>query len=348
MTNRYLFCMAPGFRLRTCLYMLLLANWILVGDVSAQVVEACEAEVSRAEEHYRDGEFAEAERLLLRCLDYSELSDEIAIRGYRILAQAQLQTGNIAGARRAVLRVFALNPAYRSDPIQDPPDYQALVETVRQQLDDPAFEAELEATLRQQLEPEPTPPQAVGYRSMGSIFVQGSAGVTSYGGERGAREGSAFSEFFNNGGPVFSVAGAYNLNNHFALLLAYDAGRYATIFDQKSGFPFIDENDSSPWLHTLSGSLMARLLPRAIATPYLRGGVGSSFIKINDSMQSAVALDVAIGVDVAVSQSIGVIAEAGGRYAMPGDAIDLIQRSRSYDFLTLFRIGVAHRIGSIR
>lgn len=340
--------MVPEIRTSRIVFVLIAAVVLSFQDAAAQTVEPCEVEVDRAEEHYRDGEFEQAERILLACLDTSELSDAIAVRGYRILAQAQLHTGDIAGARRAVLRVFARNPAYRTDPVQDPPAYQALVETVRQQLADADFEADLDQMRRIPPEPVIVRRDVPHHRAAGDVFVQVLIGANSYGGERGTDGGSVFSEFFDNGGPSFAVAGGYNISDNFALMLAYDVGRYASIFDHKSGFPEVDSDVSSAWLHTISGTLVARFLPSRLATPYLRGGVGSSFIRVNESMQSAVALDIGLGVDVAVTRSIVIFAEAGGRYTMPGDAIDLVDRARSYDFLSLFRVGVSFSAGSIR
>ncbi len=318
------------------------------GDLLAQNVGQCEEEINRAEEHYRDGEFEEAELLLLPCLDEAMMSDELAVRGYRILAQSQLQTGNIAGARRAVLRVFARDPDYRTDPVQDPPAYQALVETVRQQLDDPAFEADLEQVIRARAASVPPPADLPAFRATGHFFLQLMVGANSYGGERGTEGSSTFTEFADNAGPSFTLLGGYNANDYIALNISYDFGRYTTISNFKRGFAEIDPDISSSWLHTFSGSVVARFLPSRLATPYLRGGVGGSMIRVNDEMRGAVALDVGLGGDIAVSRTVGLFAEVGARYTLPGDAIDLVDRSRDFDFLSLIRAGISWNVGSIR
>lgn len=323
--------------------------WMPLEDLQAQNLEACEAEILRAEEYYRDGEFEQAEQLLTPCLDGAVMSDELAVRGYRILAQSNLQTGNIAGARRAVLRVFARQPGYRADPVQDPPAYQALVETVRQQLDDPGFEADLERVLRDRTPPPPAPPPVPAYRTAGHFYLQLATGANSYGGERGTEGSTFFAEFADNAGPTFTVAGGFNATNYLALTAGYDFGRFPTITNQKSpAFPEIDPDVSSAWLHTLSGGVVARFLPTRLATPYVRGGVGASLIRLNDEMRSAVALDVGLGADIATSRTFGLFAEIGVRYALPGDAIDLVDRSGEHDILSLLRAGVSWNVGSIR
>lgn len=318
-------------------------------DALAQSVEPCREEVERAEEHYRDGDFEEAERLLVPCLDQALMSDSVAVRGYRILAQAKLQTGDIAGARRAVLRVFARNPGYRSDPVQDPPAYQALVETVRQQLDDPAFVADLEQVRRQRVAAEPDPRELPEYRAVGRFFLQAGLGSNSYGGERGVDAGSRFSEFTQNAGLAFSLAAGYNVSDYVSVVLSYDPGRLPTVLNEEWWrFPDIDQEESSTWLHTLNGSVVTRVLPRRLATPYLRGGVGASFIRINEARRGGVAFDLGLGVDVAAAPSIGLHAEMVARYTFPGDAIDTVDNAGTFDLVSLLRAGISWNVGSVR
>lgn len=332
-------CTLPGI--------LLLFAVFLPRDLVAQEVDACRLAVVEAEERYRDGDFQEVQRLLTPCLDASALQGEAAIPGYRILALASLQLGDIAAARRAVLRVFAHDLDYRADPIQDPPSYQALVETVRRQLDDPAFTQELERMRQEVVVPVEPEPRPTSYSSAGSISMQASVGIASYGGERGRVRSSALAEFSANSGPAIGLAADYHVADFLALGLHYDLARFPTVHANKSAFPFIDPDDSSDWLHVIGGHVVARFLPNHAATPYLRGGVGAGFIRINGSTSTSMSLDFALGGEFSLSRIIGIQLEMAARYAFPGDAIDLVDRSFDFDVLPIIRTGLVWKLGRV-
>lgn len=306
----------------------------------------CADEVRQAEIEYRDGNFEEAERLLAGCLDGSLIGDREAIDGYRILALSRLQLGDIPGARIAVLRVFARQPGYMADPVQDPPGYQALVETVRRQLDDPAFRVEVEELRRQPLAEPVTAVRA--YRQRRAAYLRGATGFNSYGGERGAVADNAFEDFAENAGVLFGIGFGYNVFDFLAIGLGYEFGNYPTLNDQKARiFPVIDREMSSTWVQSLGLEAMVRILPGMFVNPYVRGGPGIALARINDEVRVGTSVEFGGGIDLPISGEVGFFADMSARFVFPGEAMDLVARNSDSDLLTLMRIGLTWKVGRL-
>ena len=311
----------------------------------AQTSEECRLAVSHATEQYRAAAFEEVTALVGPCVEAGLLNEVEARQGYRLLALSQLQTGDIANARLAVLRLIILDPLYEADPVQDLPSYVALVQSVREQLDDPRFADRIEA-LRQEMAAISPPPEAL--RDRRQVYLFGMLGISSYGGERGREKGSALAEFASNGGPSFRIGAGYNMSRHFAFTAQYDVSRYATLLHQKSdAFAQVRPGDSSSWLHAITAGGMVRILPEHLATPYLSGGVGLVLGRINDSIRSGFATDLAIGVETMVSRDVAIDGGLGLRFVFPGDAVDLVDRTGSSDLFPVLRAGVSWRLGRL-
>jgi len=99
-----------------------------------QAENTCDEELSAAETNYIEGQFDEAIRLTLTCLNRSEIDTTHAISGYRLLALALIRKDELPEARAAIVQLFDVYPEYEPDPVTDPPSYTALVDIVRQQI----------------------------------------------------------------------------------------------------------------------------------------------------------------------------------------------------------------------
>lgn len=110
-----------------------LALAITSTPVLAQV-PPCESALTEAEDLYVGLAFAEAERLVRACLAQSAISNDEALRAYRLLALLHLRQDELSEAKQAVLRLLGISFEYEPDPVQEPPAYVALVASVKDQL----------------------------------------------------------------------------------------------------------------------------------------------------------------------------------------------------------------------
>lgn len=98
----------------------------------AQDAPPCEALLASAEERYVQLEFAEAESLVRACLAQPTLQPAEAVASYRLLTLVFLRQDELPDAKGAVLRLLSTAPEYEPNPTKDPPDYVALVTSVKQ------------------------------------------------------------------------------------------------------------------------------------------------------------------------------------------------------------------------
>jgi hypothetical protein len=328
----------------------LVVSCLWVTQANAQTAP-CEEEVRIAEAEYRDGNFDAAESILFACLEANVVADAVAIAGYRLVALSRLQLGDIPGAQISVLRIFARQPSYLADPVQDPPGYQALVETVRQQLDDVAVRDEVdrlrEESLRRRVVVD-VQPRTTAYRRAGTMYLLGSTGINSYGGERGVTAGNALSEFGENAGALFAIGVGYSFLDRIAAQINYELGNFPTITDQKARiFPTIDQATSSSWLQTISLQGVVRVLPRGFINPNVRIGPSLSIARINNEVRTGAGFEGAIGADLPISEEVGFFTDLSVRYIYPGDAMDLVARTADHDVFTAFRLGLMWRVGGL-
>jgi hypothetical protein len=319
-----------------------------VAEARAQA-DVCEPELAEAEELYRDGRFEDAAELLTSCLDGREgVRADVALRGYRLLALAHLQNGDIAGARIAVVRVLARDPDYEADPVIDPPGYQALVETVRTQLAtrDDSERIDVPRTI----EAEPSPPVGLrdSYRRPGAVTVRAFLGVSSYGGDRGTPEENVFVDFVANAGTMLGLAMDLALHEYAGVHLYYETAYTPSLFESRARvFPPVDPDVSSRWIQTLGIQAVGRILGGRQASPYVRVGPGISIARLNDEVRVGTALDLAAGADLRIRHDVGLFAETGARWVFPGDAMDLVAWDHDYDLFAQVRIGVIWRVGGL-
>lgn len=340
-----------------CFSLLLLLIAAPTQPVFGQDRESCGIAVENAETYYRDGDFEDAVRLLEPCIDSGQIPDDLIVPGHRYMALARLQLGDIAGARLAVLRMVAREPAYEADAVQDPPAYQALVRTVRDQLDDPAFSQELEEqrlerVRREQDAQTASVPTIALYRQRRAVTLVAHTGLSSYGGERGVEVASPLADFVENAGLAVAFGMAYNVSPYFSIDLEYGASGLPTAHNQKysrgdPAFPEVSSEESSSVLHTITTSVLARFLPLRPASPFARLGGGYGFMHVNDAANGAAIIDLGVGVDLRLAPTVGLLAELRPRFVFPADAIDLVDRSGRSDLVTSFRVGVSWQVAGL-
>jgi hypothetical protein len=102
-----------------------------VQAAAAQVPGACVQAVRMAEFEYRDGAFGAAASRIAQCISRNRLAGPEAIEAYRLLTLAHLRQDKLEAARAAVIDLLGIVPAYRPDPVTDPPAYVTVVNAVR-------------------------------------------------------------------------------------------------------------------------------------------------------------------------------------------------------------------------
>ncbi|NNF27023.1 MAG: hypothetical protein HKN73_07385 [Gemmatimonadetes bacterium] len=98
----------------------------------------CPGHVREAQARYRDRAFDEAVTLVSRCLSQGDPSPQEAAPAYRLLSLIYSLEGNEAEAKRSLLRLLALDPAYEPNRPRDPLPYTAFVVDVRRELQLPS------------------------------------------------------------------------------------------------------------------------------------------------------------------------------------------------------------------
>lgn len=315
-------------------------------DAMSQDAGPCAQEVALAENMYAQARFEEVVAMVTDCIGSDGVTNAIAVRGYRILALAFLRNDAVGDARLAVIELFARDPAYEADPVQDLPAYVALVNTTREQLD----------LTEPEPEPDPADARPVDLYSAsrrlavqrGDMTLRGRAGWSSYGGERGVTGGGFFGEFVDNGGESLAIELNYAATNHLGVGLLYQVARYPTLLDAKggpsSGFPTIDRGTSSPWIHYV-GILMRGTLPTpSLVKPYGAFGFFTSFGLLNDKVSVGGGPRFAVGVDVAVGSGVGLFLEFEEQILFPGDSSDLTDRQFPYDLFSGAAVGMRYTL----
>ncbi len=92
----------------------------------------CEPLLAAAEERYVQLEFAEAESLVRACLAQPTLEAGEAVQSYRLLTLIFLRQDDLPEAKGTVLRLLSVSSAYEPNPTKDPPDYVALVTSIKE------------------------------------------------------------------------------------------------------------------------------------------------------------------------------------------------------------------------
>ena len=99
----------------------------------AQAQEKCDTAIPDAEKKYNAGRFDEAISILENCLPGGFTEKERG-KAYRIIALAYVGKDYLEQARKAVKKLLELVPDWEPDPIQDPPQFQRMVEEMKQKM----------------------------------------------------------------------------------------------------------------------------------------------------------------------------------------------------------------------
>ena len=99
----------------------------------AQAQEKCDTAIPDAEKKYNAGRFDEAISILENCLPGGFTEKERG-KGYRVLALSYVGKDYLEQARMAVKKLLELVPDWEPDPIQDPPQFQRMVEEMKQKM----------------------------------------------------------------------------------------------------------------------------------------------------------------------------------------------------------------------
>jgi outer membrane protein OmpA-like peptidoglycan-associated protein len=176
-------------------------------------------------------------------------------------------------------------------------------------------------------------------RADGTVYLKARVGVNHYGGDRDNNPDNDLQTFIDNVG--FSVGGELGYATRFgqsslggALGLTYYGGQYTMInFNESNVLPVIDHNTSSDWRHTVG--LMGRLnffYPNRIS-PYLQAGAGYTFGKINDNIEGGFTPMGGLGLDIALTDRIGLFLEGTLIASIDDEALDLNANEDDMDFL---------------
>jgi PKD repeat protein/opacity protein-like surface antigen len=196
------------------------------------------------------------------------------------------------------------------------------------------------------------------YRVDGGWYISPRVGVNTYVGDRdGDRE---FGDYFSDPGLSLGIElgrgsrwGNSNMGGSLGLL--YLAGRYPSINDNVPGVaPNLDPDGTSDWRHTIA--LLARMNFNYTGriSPYLQVGAGATlgnFLRQNetsDEWTAAFSPIVGLGLDIALSQRLGIFLEVSQILALPTDRVDLAETApptdRFADFLGFYGGGIRFNV----
>ena len=94
----------------------------------------CQEELSQANALYTTGRFDEAIERVDACLAKEVLSDAERRTAYRLKGLCFIGKGVEVDAKASVRRLMELFPNYQPDPVQDPPDFVAMVNEMREEI----------------------------------------------------------------------------------------------------------------------------------------------------------------------------------------------------------------------
>ncbi len=339
----------------------------LLGSSAAS--QTCPDALAQAEARYVEGAFGSVIGGLGACLDDTPRS----IPARRLLTLAYLRLGEIGEAKRSLLHIFAIQPTYQPDPVEDPPAYQSLVHVVEAQLTaqtaepvmdppSPRPPADLEPTEPEPADAEPvvTAPEAPERRGPGPVEPEPATGAMpdlplafrywvgagSYGGERGAQASGPFQEFADNAGVAFGIGIEGRLLPWLDLFGDIEAGYYPTLSTDRgnnSVFEPVEEISLSPWVRFVTAGARARVFEQRGISLY--GALGGGIASGDNSLAGAVS--VGAGAETAVSSSMGVFVDGTWTLAGPPRAIDAAATESAIgDLFSALRVGLTYRIGT--
>lgn len=340
--------------------LLLLAVGILpLTAAMAQESRQCEEILGYAETYYEQNRIDEAISLLADCLRGEGVPDDVAVRGYRLLALAFLRNDDVAQARLAVVELLGLDPTYKPDPVTDLPVYNSLVESTRRQLaieqtlaqtnpvEEPPAEAEPDTVIVNMTPPDTQLTESISPPGGTPVAFKARLGLSGYGGERGRSAESSIGEFGDNAGPAFEIAAEYQLAPPFAMGVFYGPAKYSHIHDPKGSppdYPLIDKSVSSEWVHYVGMFAKLGYPSNAPLEPYAMVGVVGALSTINDEARVGFGPRFGAGLDYAVSPQVSLYVEVDAIIVTPGDSVDLVDVGGSIDTFTNLGIGFRYSL----
>ena len=334
---------------RSHVYYRIVAAQIMLGILTlgapfegyGQTESSCGRAIAEAQSQYQSGNFNESIQLLYECLIRKDVRDENVVQAYRLLTLSYLQEENLNKAKLTIVRLLEEVPDYTPDAVQDPPSYVALVKSVKKQL-----EVEGESALEQQAYDQSGLNRT---RWTQDLLFEGGAGFTHYGGERGQPAENALQELGSGAGAALKIKATYMFASRFGAGMYYSAGRFPELHTEKGGSQFepIDEATSSTWIHELGLFGTVRLFQQAPISPFAQVGVTSAYTLKNDVFRAGFGPKVGIGVEIPFSRKVGMFMEGTGSFIFPGDTLDLVDESGSYDTISSLTVGLQYRINEI-
>jgi len=108
---------------------------ILNPALSVVAQDACEKQLSDAEQKYYSGRFDEAIETATRCLSSSSITEAEKLRAYKLIGLSYIAKDYLEQARSAVQKLLELVPTYEPDPDQDPPPFTNMVKEIKEKLE---------------------------------------------------------------------------------------------------------------------------------------------------------------------------------------------------------------------
>ncbi|MEM1042603.1 MAG: hypothetical protein AAGI91_08240 [Bacteroidota bacterium] len=314
----------------------------------------CTASLAAAQAYYVDQDFAVSETLLQECVTRPDVDEATAVQVHRLLALVYLRQEKRFEAERIVTLLLSRSFGYEPDPVLDPPDYVALVESIKAPL---RIEREQAVTTRETL-PAAAPGEVPARQQAAprALYAHATLGAGSYGGERGASGTSWLGDVVQNSGVSLSLgvdlrAGrtlgasvSYRLHHIPPLLTLRSADRFGEVGPQ------IDPETSSRWVHLVALQGRAFYPLRGRVVPYVEFGVSGAVSRINDTVRAGFGPRGGLGLDVQVAPQLAAFAGFSAALILPGNAVDHIDRrgrlggQRSSDLLSFAEVGVRYRL----
>lgn len=189
--------------------------------------------------------------------------------------------------------------------------------------------------------------EAQPWRTDGTFYLKPKLGLNTYGGDW-ARSGSFFA---GPPGPSTGLEVGYRsrLRSIEGTLGAYFlAGRYPAIARGASpdGGALVSELEQ--WRYTLGLVGQIGLAPKSRVNPYVQLGAGATVGNLGDDFRAAFSPIGGVGVDVALTEQVGVFAEATGILGLPDRGLDGTagRDDRSVDGFGFFGAGVRINLGA--
>ena len=162
----------PLGRLPRATWPFLIAGALCLSLPATAQAQACDQALETADGFYVRAAFDEAINLLITCLENGQLSGEERARAYRLVGLSYIGKGQMEEARHAASELMAIQPDYEPDPVNDPPDWQRLVDEAEPAQtaapDPPPADAD-RSDPSPQRDPITPPPTS---SSLGPLFVQ--------------------------------------------------------------------------------------------------------------------------------------------------------------------------------